>query len=537
MITNCVKYGMYYVSAAIATNSALWFERPNGVLTGRDDAEIVEAVQERFLVSALKGLAWPVWESSWPTGLRSALSTTPTIRTLAYAGHNTMLAMQGYDPYGDATPAHFVYSDNDALKADGNPIVVTGQPKHSQYIWYSNVVMHVYDAPTDVAIEEQAIVYPTRSAAHDLLDASGNILKNTADYHPLSAAFFGTTNFAPSITTFEDLPSSGVIWPNDRPYRWPWEPATDYYYGDSYSYYAYGQNVYTRIPLVTNYIVLASVLTNLNQSIRVIKPNTTNLTSTLKFFSTNIAEQVFNAQETKYMTLWNTGKTTPYWRTTPQPLLYHYWKYRWYTFQSTQGGQTVWQIDQQIRSITNITQTLDWPSLYAITNGFVDRLRVYAVLTAHVNNAPLSVGYEVELINRNPPVGSYDGELYKIADLPWNGLFKLSVVDETGVVTTASLTRENSTPYAWADDNLYTPVLNMVYDYSNPRSASNLVVNIRVDHGTMGPPTKRTRRKLYVDAYNLRHGEAYYNLEYKVELSRLVVVVDWNWKHRLNTRR
>lgn len=528
MITNLIKYGAYYISAAISTNSLLWFERPAGMLVARDDAEIIEAAQERCVVSSLTGTADPQWYSAWPLGSNSIAGTTPSVRTFAHAGNNTLLSLQGRDWQLNAAPAMWVWRTN-GLVSGGAPATVAAPTLTTSTS--GGVTTYTYDNAAST-ITEQTIATSTREGAGAILDAFGNVLRGYTDYHPIAYAIYD--DLAPAIppnpiTCAVSLPINGVIWPNARPCHWVWEPSTNYY-GGGPNVGDWTGNIYNRTPAVTNYNELAGVLRSLTTSVRVIRPQLTNITMQTKsfYFSTN--EMAFNNDDAKYMSKWNTGATSNAVAVGYYPdLLTHDWAYQWVTSE-TAGGSTSYTISQTIRMMSgNITEVLDWPSVYALTNGYVARLRVYALVTATVSSPQAT-------IDRAAPVGSYGGVEYTIAALPWTaGAWAISAPDETGVSEyNHTLTKEIMLTYA-NQGRYFTPHLNLVYDVINPSSATNRIITFAAQPGTPTQPPYATRNKRWTDGDGKRHGIAYRNCYYRLHLRQLVIVVDWNWHHKLAT--
>lgn len=520
-MTNLVQYGIYYISAAIATNSALWFERrPAGMLSARDDAEIIEAAQERCIVPALIGTMLPQWYSSWPTGSNSVASTTPTIRTFAYAGNNVLLALQGRTYSGSTAPSMYIWRAN-GLASGGSPATVAAPTLATSTS--GGVTTYTYNNSAS-QITEETIAFSTRQGASGLLDAYGNYFGFFVDHHPIAEAIYDDVYPIPNpVQCAVSLPFNGVIWPNARPYHWVWEPSTNYY-GGGLNRGDYFANLYNRTPAVTNYNELASVLRRMSTSVRIIRPQLNNVTVITKSMSFSTNQASYNVAPNTYMSRWNTGTTSIGVSAIYPDLLTHQWNYHWFTDETS--GNTSWTISQSIKTMTgNITEVLDWPSVYAITNGYVARLRVYAVITASLSS-PQSY------IDRVAPVSTYGGLEYPITALPWTpGAWALSTVDETSVINNHTLTREVS--LAYASGRYFTPVLNLVYDVTNPRSATNLVVTFAAAPGTPTQPPYRTRHKRWTDGDGKRHGIEYWNCGYRIKLRQLIVVVNWDWKHPL----
>lgn len=528
-MTNLVQYGIYYISAAIATNSALWFARPaGGPLVARDDAEIIEAAQERCVVAALTGATAPQWYSAWPTGSNSVAGTTPSIRTFAHAGNNVLLALQDRAYSGASAPAMFVWRTN-GLASGGSPSTVAAPTLATSTS--GGVTTYTYNNSAS-QITEETIAFSTRQGASGLLDAYGNYLGFFVDHHPIAEAIYDDVYPIPNpVQCAVSLPFNGVIWPNARPYHWVWEPATNYY-GGGLNRGDYFANLYNRTPAVTNYNELASVLRSMTTSVRIIIPQLTNVTVSTKSMSLYTNQASYNVSPNTYMSLWNTGTTSTGVSARYPYLLSHQWTYHWVTDQNTGGGNTSWTISQSIKTMTgNITEVLDWPSIYAITNGYVARLRVYAVVTLTLNS-PQSY------IDRAAPVGTYGGVEYSAGILPWSsGTWALSAPDETGIGSTElnqTLTRENKLAYL-ASGNYFTPRLNLVYDVINPTSATNSIITFAAAPGTPTQPPYRTRHKRWTDTDGKRHGIEDWNCCYRLHLRQLIVVVDWNWKHTLIT--
>ena len=174
------------------------------------------------------------------------------------------------------------------------------------------------------------------------------------------------------------------------------------------------------------------------------------------------------------------------------------------------GNLTVTQTDA-------LTLGLKYPSAHAVTNGLVNRIRVFAVygLTSTV-----SPGDSAQTSD------DYSGWAFGPQSLPLANYPRLSLADETGV------DRTFSKGIGFAD--LYSGVrgfrgmkLNLLYDVSNPATANDLIFTHRPAPITpVNPVTPNIREDHTFNTYTYTLNR----LSYSIAITRhaYVIVVDWN---------
>jgi len=183
-----------------------------------------------------------------------------------------------------------------------------------------------------------------------------------------------------------------------------------------------------------------------------------------------------------------------------------------------------WEYDGYIYRFNRVSEktlTLAYPSAYAVTNGHVSRIRVFAVC-----------GYTEESAVGDGPNGAWTpgtvhAQGYTAATLPLEGLPFLSTCDESAVDKTGG-------PGGHYEDN-YNSVhgfrgitLNKVYDVYSPSSKGDLTFTWELPEITPANPGAPSVRSFHPSPYGYRETEW---LRYSLRVNDLayVIVVDWDW--------
>ena len=169
------------------------------------------------------------------------------------------------------------------------------------------------------------------------------------------------------------------------------------------------------------------------------------------------------------------------------------------------------------------TLTLSYPSAFAVTNGLVSSIRVFAVYKYHpsVSFGGSQGGWVPEL--------EYATGMFP-SDIPVTLMPILSLADESSVIKTGDSTGHYSDNYNLTR-GFREITLNEIYSCTSPDSITNLTFTITHPQ-TMptnpGAPNARTREVRPQSSYGDVVAELLY-YQVSVTIVSYVIVVDWNW--------
>ena len=171
------------------------------------------------------------------------------------------------------------------------------------------------------------------------------------------------------------------------------------------------------------------------------------------------------------------------------------------------------------------TVRLGYPSAYAVTNGLVSRIRVFAAY-GYTERPGLGIGgtwgWQPDLVYAR---GFHAG------GLPLGGLPRLSLCDESGVVKEGGPDGHYEDNYS-AFRGFRGITLNKVYEVSNPSSVSNLTFTFSLPLMT---PLNPGAENIYVrlPPNSIGNIQSSRGLDFYTEVFcfAYVTVVDWDWGH------
>jgi hypothetical protein len=205
-------------------------------------------------------------------------------------------------------------------------------------------------------------------------------------------------------------------------------------------------------------------------------------------------------------------------------------------------------MDLQITTPTGFTTGLsvEYPSTYALTNGYVKRLRVYGIFIPVITHEasgtggglPAQPGGETNIV----PYLTFSTHFWstpeQFSGLSFSeALSTFSTNGYTGEYTEAAPARAVSISL-----DTMSPKIALLYDISNPTNTLSWSSITIPTLTTMGPPSQPSLSWLVTDhprtntpAISRLHNEQYdrYDQRVNIRLYRTFVVVDWNWRHAL----
>lgn len=202
--------------------------------------------------------------------------------------------------------------------------------------------------------------------------------------------------------------------------------------------------------------------------------------------------------------------------------------YRWYEF------------EKSVKTPTNYTsgQSISYPYAFAVTNGYVARIRVFAIFATRVDVV-------AEVLFPSAPDGTgFHSATYPVILSDANVSFSVPVSE----FNAAGMIKESSMGnmvypinYGATDEHDVIPKLALLYDKTNPSSTndllwSNVTMPEMVIEGT--PDLVWTTG---CSEWNIDDGDAYvdyethrrssYSIRATVTPAKYFVVVDWSWAH------
>jgi hypothetical protein len=545
------QYGKYFVFAAMSVTGVFVWNSQKRTISGEDAAELFNAAAERLVIPALTGSQTPTWPLTPSGGTNLFPSAVPTkefrdglqlLATRAMFGSTNVTI----DPASESYPNGILYGVN--------------WSNDVQWVISTNSLFD--GSGTFVSSESTVALTPdddvTDSLGFEWL-ATAVVQTNLAD-----GALAVKTVERPGTMPFPD----GVPLTNAPIWRAVWgagknasrlsftAPETGCFWNTNAGRVAYlfhaQDKPLDRVFRLRDLLGPAFALSNLTTTVKNVSVPTVN--RSVKIYDNS--ESLFGSLTPPLASVMadtfggvglisDTSQTNadPEWRNA----LYGY--ARW-----VDDGYSSPPLDQFATALMNLSiiaptnftagQVLDYPSVYALTNGYVKRLRVYGIFTPVITHEtsgaggglPAQPGGETNIV----PYLTFDTHFWSTPER-FSGL-SFSVALST--FSTNGYTGEyNEGAPALAVSALtdrFSPRIALLHDVTDPTNTvswSDIPTPVLT---TMDPPSQPSLSWLVTDhprtntpAISRLHNEQYDRYEHGVLITfkRAFVIVDWKWKH------
>lgn len=535
------KYGQYWIFAAMVvsgTGTFIWNSSRRDI-RGEDFAELYNAAVERFVIPQLTGADLPAWPSAVNgTNLFSTVGLSKTDRTALLDA--TVRAVFGRTNYNNgegkiilpngAVPCwllstNTLYSGSADFISSPESVVIRDEDED------------YYDAELDCDFLAYRLSQSNRvdgALTAESYSLGGtympSIFSTPPTNAPLWAAIYGDTN-KPTLSFSFALPSSGSFW-------------TTNYGTVAYRFHAQ-TNPTNSVLLRRDLVDPATVLAQLTTTVKRIDASP--ICSTHYYIYID-GELYMDGVHTDQEAIWSSSAYTN-------------WEEGEYVSWLPPASELVPppELSRWNESITNFSyvtvesfnsgQTINYPSLYAITNGYVQRIRVFGVFRSSVASTLTAVPVQ------NPteaPVSDYldMGTAYPITLSDMGITFSGYVSTfNPGEYTGTSLWPYLVQPlflYEEVSPSVYyvklqSPKITLLYEIENPTERQIEWADLTIPYITAPSiiqPTSWYQLTGYPftnNVYGLNRiqdsYEAWNVSAAQVFFDSAFVVVDWNWKH------
>lgn len=536
------RYGQYFVFAAMATTGVFVWNSNRRDLNGESYAELFNAIRERSIIPLLEGSDTPDWSGEpygiymgsisnlFPSGVLKKTfvdAITREARTVA-SGSRYSLPEVGY-PDGSVSFGYYgptwLLSTNNLF--DGSTSFVTNKVQLTHSVVYNSgryIDTYTVGAPvefvdgdmTSLSVKQPGtLAFPPPKGEFDVPVPLTN--------QPLSSLIGEVYSAIPrtcSGFSFE-LPEEGCAWSSS------WGRVAFSFFRDDEPTNA----VIKKRDLVGP----AEAVARLRTSITAITFGDVIGTNLVGSFSADVGSDP--GEFSRLNDCHNCATNgAPY-----SGLLWRYWfSYADYVYTVKDGGgvpsfeeYTINYSKELYYPVSFENELFDYPSTYAVTNGFVSRIRVFAVFSARVRSQadgryptptydPYAIFEEDQALLLNEVGGvSFD--------------HPVSSPDFTGIPRHTSL--PNLTNTVTSSNHRYAQTkLALIYDKENPSTTNDiswasvtmpsLAISGAPSVRGLGGYKNRPFDETFVSEYSTSC-----NAYVDIEVIKTFVVVDWNWRH------
>jgi len=535
------QYGKYWVFAAMTVSGVFVWNSQKTVISGEDAAELFNAAAERFLVATLESDETPDWYSSDPTNLFPSAVPTKDFRDrlLDRSVEAFLLSSAYYNPPPEGG-------------TNGYFSGVSGFPGSEDIVWLLST-NNVYSGSTSLVTNETGVAsstynyyglsitkYTAKSSSNfvDGAMTSASVQRPGSmpfpdpvpmTNQPLTGIFgIPVSSIYPRVGFSFPFPDEGCAW-NTNAGR------------VAFTFYSQ-ERPNDRVLYKRDLLGPASVLSNLCVTIIRVAAPTMVKTNMNSGSVVNTTLTSYTAP-TAYLNDCHNSATNraPGHSSYDWAYSFFYEHYKDITYDSGVPTEEYYSFSYYKNVFSNVAykadQRLSYPSAYAVTNGYVSRIRVFGVYEGTVDQI---VDFDT-LVNEDYPVfeASYAGDISEVGGVSFS--HPLSYMDLSGFDRTADL-GDLSTPL----DNYtgsfrqHSPCIALLYDKANPTSVSDLMwTNAAMPYLTISAPPSVNHTIGYegrpgegTDSYD---GVLYsYSVDVWVQSVSYIVVVDWRWKFLTN---